>query len=183
MNRRPTERQQQTHSLRQNSAYFQCQRGYAEVTLSNWHGVEIQLSSFPNSPFVCDKQPVNGYVYYCTVWNPTSTTPSATGLKQKTHAGPKKKNLCNSFYLHVSFRLFYQYLYKIFNSVASNLSSSCCSYVPSLLTNLEQKKRLARDVVDTLATHAGLAYDVTDWMQNGSTHGRVFWGVKINTRV
>ena len=41
---------------------------------------------------------------------------------------------------------------------------------------MNSRKALARDIFDTFAPHAGLAYDVTDavyWAQNGSTHGRV----------
>ena len=39
---------------------------------------------------------------------------------------------------------------------------------------MKSRKRLARDVFDTVATHV---YDVADtncWAQNGSTHGRSF---------
>ena len=47
-----------------------------------------------------------------------------------------------------------------------------------LVCSLQMKgrKRLACDVLDTFATHAGLVYDITDidWAQNGNTHSCVF---------
>ena len=42
---------------------------------------------------------------------------------------------------------------------------------------MKNRKRLARDVPDTFATHAGRINDMTDTdcqRQNGSTHGFVF---------
>ena len=42
---------------------------------------------------------------------------------------------------------------------------------------MESKKRLARDVVNTFATHASFDYDITNtvcWAQNGSIHGHIF---------
>ena len=44
------------------------------------------------------------------------------------------------------------------------------------------RERSARDVLDAIATHASLVYDVTDtghWAQNGSTHCRVFVTCKL----
>ena len=41
---------------------------------------------------------------------------------------------------------------------------------------MKSKKGLVRDVVDTFATNAGLAYDVTGtecWAKNGGTPGRI----------
>ena len=42
---------------------------------------------------------------------------------------------------------------------------------------MKSRKRLARDVLHSFASHSGLVHDVTNtycWAQNGSTHGRVF---------
>ena len=60
------------------------------------------------------------------------------------------------------------------------LFQTCAAQGAAMLARslpMKSRKRLACDVFDTLATHAGFAHGVTDTdclAQNVSTHGRVF---------
>ena len=72
-------------------------------------------------------------------------------------------------------RLFNQHLCNRSTLFASIFSSLWCNHVGSLFTAEEQKKRLAHDVTDTCATHAGLVHDVTD---TDSPHGSVYASFK-----
>ena len=76
-------------------------------------------------------------------------------------------------------------LYQYLGRTEVSFSSSCdfpeCNLLVRFL-NDEQQENLTRDVFNNFATHySDLVRDVTDadcWVQNGSTHGRVFATLK-----
>ena len=65
---------------------------------------------------------------------------------------------------------------------SSNLSSPGWSHGDSCL-EMESRKRFACDVLHNFATHSSIVYDLTDtdcWSENGSTHGRVYYGFQMS---
>ena len=65
---------------------------------------------------------------------------------------------------------------------SSNLSSPGWSHGDSCL-EMESRKRFACDVLHNFTTHSSIVYDVTDTdclSENGSTHGRVYYGFQMS---